>query len=835
VPDPAEKAPLDKGPLDWQAALARAKQVASQSHLRVDPFASTRSAHPPGIEKVSGNAADESIASIKAVSGWAKDDWNQLAGTGLAISSIFAEGLEFPGYPFLSALAQRPEYRAMVEITATQMTRKWIQLRSTDSEDEEKAKKIADLEKELDRLQARDCFRRAAMLDGYFGRSHLYIDTGDTNSPEELKTSLGNGRDAMSKQKFKKNKKHIRKLKVVEPVWCYPTSYNASDPLSDNWYTPETWFVMGKEIHASRLLKFSMREVPDLLKPAYSFGGISLSQLAKPYVDNWIRTRQSVADIVHAFSVFVLSSNIAETLQPGGEQLFQRADLFNLMRDNRGLMLIDKDSELFQNVSAPLGSLDALQAQTQEHMCLPAEALITTTRGLIAIKDVTTNDRVLTRVGFAPIKWVGVTDTRESLVEIKAGGAVLRVTEEHPVWVESISEFVSARNVNRSHHLLALKTKNQGNMENLSHGEGVGGHVTPVISIIQKLGAIFIMSCGRRTRGLFRRAMTFITKTVMDTTIAGTILNFYRAKYTTRNTLESDSMCQSLMKNVKKYVKSAVINTKYRIVQILPFAPDIVPLPVSGVPGGFVVDGLRARIINNALSAVQTLPVNLATHDSVLADAVSVPVTLVNVIEVPKQPVYNIEVAEGWPQEFFADGLLVHNSTVCRVPLIFLTGITPSGLNASSEGEIRVFYDWIEACQEVLFRPNLTRIIHFAMLNLWGEVDETIVFNFAPLWSLDETALANKRKLDADADVHLLDAGVLSSLEIRKRIAGDRDSPYTSLDVEDVPELLVEEAEGLEPAGGRPNPLALKAAGISDPKEENHPGNTSEKDNAKEV
>jgi hypothetical protein len=176
VPDPAKVAP-EKSQVDWQAALLRAQTVARQSHLRVDPFAAKREAHPPGIAKPSGIASDESI---KAVSGWAKDDWNQLAGTGLAISSIFAEGLEFPGYPFLSALAQRPEYRAMVEITATQMTRKWIQLRSTDGEDEEKAEKISELEKELERIQVRDCFRQAAMLDGYFGRSHLYIDTGDT-------------------------------------------------------------------------------------------------------------------------------------------------------------------------------------------------------------------------------------------------------------------------------------------------------------------------------------------------------------------------------------------------------------------------------------------------------------------------------------------------------------------------------------------------------------------------------------------------------------------------------------------------------------------------------
>ena len=151
-------------------------------------------------------------------------------------------------------------------------------------------------------------------------------------------------------------------------MWTYPTQYNSNNPLKPDWYNPQMWFVMATEIDVSRLLKFVGREVPDMLKPAYSFGGLSLTQMAKPYVDNWLNIRQSVADIIQAFSVFVLGTNLAETLTPGGEQLFARADLFNNIRDNRGLMMIDKDTEQFANVAAPLGTLDALQAQAQEHM-----------------------------------------------------------------------------------------------------------------------------------------------------------------------------------------------------------------------------------------------------------------------------------------------------------------------------------------------------------------------------------------------------------------------------------------------------------------------------------
>src|SRR6185312_1596424 len=118
----------------------------------------------------------------------------------------------------------------------------------------------------------------------------------------------------------------------------------------------------------SRLLTFIGREVPDILKPAYSFGGLSMSQMAMRYVDNWLRTTQSVSDIVNAFSVMVLLTDLATLLMGSGDELFKRADLFTNFRDNKGLMLVNKDAEDLKNVSAPLGGLDVLQAQTQEHM-----------------------------------------------------------------------------------------------------------------------------------------------------------------------------------------------------------------------------------------------------------------------------------------------------------------------------------------------------------------------------------------------------------------------------------------------------------------------------------
>jgi phage-related protein (TIGR01555 family) len=122
-------------------------------------------------------------------------------------------------------------------------------------------------------------------------------------------------------------------------------------------------------VHASRLMMFASREVPDLLKASYNFGGLSLSQLAEPYVNNWLRTRDSVSDMVHAFSVSGIKTNMASTLAGGGgDDLITRVQLFNTMRDNRGVFLLDKDSEEFFQFNTPLSGLDALQAQAQEQM-----------------------------------------------------------------------------------------------------------------------------------------------------------------------------------------------------------------------------------------------------------------------------------------------------------------------------------------------------------------------------------------------------------------------------------------------------------------------------------
>lgn len=499
-----------KGKVDVKSPAAeavKAKDAMNISHTvlaharngtkdRVKVF--TNPTHPKGVVPEAATIAMDT--QIPGVQDWA----NNYGG-----DSFISEGLTFLGYAYLSELAQRPEYRVMSETIASEMTRKWIQFTSGEDNDDEKSERINELEAEFKRLNVRDLFCRATEQDGFFGRGHIYIDTGDTEDPDELKQSIGDGWDGRSISKLKK--KPIKALRNVEAIWCYPSGYNTTNPLLDNWYRPDKWYVQGNEVHSSRFLTFIGREVPDILKPTYSFGGLSLSQMAKPYVDNWLQTRQSVNDIISAFSVFVLKSNLTETLQADGEQLFRRAALFNAVRDNRGLMMIDKETEEFDNVSAPLSGLDALQSQAQEHM-----------------------------------------------------------------------------------------------------------------------------------------------------------------------------------------------------------------------------------------------------------------------------------------------------AAVSHIPIVKLLGIQPAGLNASSEDQMRSFYDYINSYQEHLYRDQLRRLLGIVMLSLWGELDDTIDFEFVPLWSLDEKGQAEVRKIKAETDDLLIGAGSISSEESRTRVANDPGSDYAAIEVDDVPDLLDEEEHGLEPKGGHP-------------------------------
>lgn len=276
-------------------------------------------------------------------------------------SAFDGQGQGFPGFQHLAFLATRPEYRAIASAISTEMTRKGIELTSKQDDGGDTGGKLAEIEAEMSRLEIISHLQKAVEHDCLYGRGQLLlkIQGADLNTPLILS---GN---TVAKGAFKG-------VSAIDAVWTTPSAYNALDPSAEDFYRPSGWFMLGQQVHASRLITVTTRPLPDILKPAYNFAGISLSQLAEPYVENWLRTRQSVSDLINKFSITALKTAMDQVLDgddDGGENLINRAKLFAATRSNLGLMLLDQEREDIVQVNTPLGGLHELQAQAQEHMC----------------------------------------------------------------------------------------------------------------------------------------------------------------------------------------------------------------------------------------------------------------------------------------------------------------------------------------------------------------------------------------------------------------------------------------------------------------------------------
>jgi hypothetical protein len=297
---------------------------------------------------------------------------------GLGNGNGFGNGFWFPGYPYLAELTQISEYRAPCETIATEMTRKWFELQSRsgakkkpkdDAEAEgqtekgDKTEKIAQIMARLEDLKVRELFKRAALNDAQFGRYQIYLNIEDADDrTRQLPLEL-------TPESIKKGS--LKSIAGIEPYWSTPYSWNAAYPERPDFYKPTSWYIMGRKTHETRLLTFIGREVPDLLKPAYNFSGISMIQLGELAVNMWLRTRKAVNDLINNFSIPVLHTDLAATLEEGGEEgsgLPARIEAFKLMRNNQMVAAINKDTELLEFAEATLASLDKLQAQSQEHM-----------------------------------------------------------------------------------------------------------------------------------------------------------------------------------------------------------------------------------------------------------------------------------------------------------------------------------------------------------------------------------------------------------------------------------------------------------------------------------
>jgi hypothetical protein len=144
------------------------------------------------------------------------------------------------------------------------------------------------------------------------------------------------------------------------------------------------------------------------------------------------------------------------------------------------------------------------------------------------------------------------------------------------------------------------------------------------------------------------------------------------------------------------------------------------------------------------------------------------------------------------------------------LPLVYLTGITPAGLNASSQDEIEIFQDTAAANQEI-YTPHVSKVLNLVQLSLFGEIDPDIGFEWNQLKVITDEQRATIRKTEAETDQMHITNGVLFPEEVRTRIADEEDSPYHGIDLSrELPEPVTQNGDpgpnefGLDPLEQQP-------------------------------
>lgn len=343
VQEPAKRKGLDLATLNMVLAADQAAGLIPRREFRAPDL-------PPGVVPKGGQSGI-ACDSAAAMNGW-------LNGQGGMC------GLGFPGYTYLAELSQKSEYRSPCVTMAKEMTREWIEINGAGESE------LSDLKMGMEEFGVRESFCDIARIDGQFGRAQLAINIKghDTDLRRQLPLIVDDENKASTIPKGS-----LLGFKPVEPIWTTPWMYNSNDSTRADFYKPQWWYNIGKKTHASRLLTFVSNPLPDVLKPAYNFSGISTQQLIEPYVIRFLKTVDSVNRMISNYSTSGFSTNMQALLEDGvgSNGLLKRAALFNQTRDNRGLMLLDKDSEEFFQFNTPLSGLSELQAQAQEHMAAP--------------------------------------------------------------------------------------------------------------------------------------------------------------------------------------------------------------------------------------------------------------------------------------------------------------------------------------------------------------------------------------------------------------------------------------------------------------------------------
>ena len=148
-------------------------------------------------------------------------------------------------------------------------------------------------------------------------------------------------------------------ISIIDPYWLTPEfdEEAMTDPSSTDFYKPTYYRTAdGKKIHASHLIIIRRKEVPDILKPSYYFGGIPLTQeiFERVYAAEKSANEQPLLLLTKRLNGWKID---LEQFFTNPDKYAKRIKNFTEYRDNQGIILVDHEDDMFQ-IDTSLSDLD---------------------------------------------------------------------------------------------------------------------------------------------------------------------------------------------------------------------------------------------------------------------------------------------------------------------------------------------------------------------------------------------------------------------------------------------------------------------------------------------
>jgi len=125
------------------------------------------------------------------------------------------------------------------------------------------------------------------------------------------------------------------------------------------------------------------------------------------------------------------------------------------------------------------------------------------------------------------------------------------------------------------------------------------------------------------------------------------------------------------------------------------------------------------------------------------------------------------------------------------IPLVRLFGQSPAGLNSTGESDLRMYYDGINAKQEIALRQPFERLLRVLHMSIFGKpAPKDMQFTFTPLWQMSATEKAANGRTIAETIAGAHDAGLISKFVALKELrqASTETGLFTNITDEDIAE-----------------------------------------------